>query len=205
LIIDRRTFLQAGLITAATLSGAAPAFAGEPKLNERAILAEARRLAAENAARVRSADRVGLIDFSQPSWRPRLFLVDMLSGKSSSFLTAHGRGSDPAHTGWLKKFSNAPGSYATSRGGYLTGAQYDGKYGRAMRLSGLDAENSNAEARAIVIHPAWYVSDGMIARYGKLGRSEGCFALRQEDLAPVVETLGVDRLLYVGKFPGFYS
>lgn len=202
--IDRRTFLRASLVTVATVGGTSPALANAPGPDTRAILGEARRLIAENAAKIRYTDRVGLIDFSAPSSKPRFHLVDLLSGNSTSFLTAHGRGSDPAHTGWLQRFSNEPGSYATSCGAYLTGAQYDGKYGRAMRLAGLDAENSNAEARAIVIHPAWYVSESMIARYGRLGRSEGCFAVRQEDLAPVIDTLGGGRLLYVGKFAGLY-
>jgi len=205
LAIDRRTFLRTSLVTVATLGGAARAFAASAEPNKLTILSAARRAIAERAAKLRHTDRIGLVDFTAPSWKPRLHLVDLQSGMVSSFLTAHGRGSDPAHTGWLKTFSNAPGSYATSRGAYLTGAQYDGKYGRAMRLSGLDAENSNAEARAIVIHPAWYVSDDMIARYGKLGRSEGCFALRQADLAPVLETLGEGRLLIARKFTGFYS
>lgn len=124
----------------------------------------------------------------------------MIGGRVASYLTAHGRGSDPEHTGMLKRFSNAPGSYATSRGAYETGDLYDGKYGRAMRLAGLDADNSNAEARAIVIHAAWYVSDDMIAKHGKLGRSEGCFALSGQGLAEVLARLGPGRLLHAGKF-----
>ena len=45
-----------------------------------------------------------------------------------------------------------------------------------MKVHGLDWSNSNAEARAIVIHNAWYAEPDMIAQHGKLGRSEGCFA-----------------------------
>jgi hypothetical protein len=123
----------------------------------------------------------------------------MISGTVSSHLTAHGRGSDPAHTGWLRKFSNDFGSNASSDGAYVTGVQYDGKYGRAIRLAGLDPQNSNAEARAIVIHQAWYVSDDMIAKYGKLGRSEGCFALNEMGIAETLAALGPGRLLYAGK------
>ncbi len=152
-----------------------------------------------NAARLQHADRAALVDFSAPSWQARFHLVDLAKGDVASFLTAHGRGSDPGHTGWLKKFSNEPGSYATSKGAYITGAEYDGKYGRALRLAGLDPENSNAEARAIVIHGAWYVSDAMLEKYGKLGRSEGCFALKEADLAGVLNRLGEGRLIFAGK------
>jgi hypothetical protein len=123
----------------------------------------------------------------------------MVGGTVTSHLTAHGRGSDPAHTGWLKKFSNEIGSNASSDGAYVTGVQYDGKYGRAIRLAGLDRQNSNAEARAIVIHQAWYVGDDMLAKYGKLGRSEGCFALSETGLAAALAALGPGRLLYAGK------
>lgn len=142
---------------------------------------------------------MALADFSSPSWTPRFHLVDLVNDEVASLLTAHGRGSDPAHTGWLRSFSNDVGSNASSHGAYATGAQYDGKYGRAMRLAGLDPENSNAERRAIVIHQAWYVSDDMIAKYGKLGRSEGCFALSDQGLQQTLARLGPGRLLFAGK------
>jgi len=126
--------------------------------------------------------------------------ISLISDRVSSFLVAHGRGSDPGHTGWLQRFSNEIGSKASSRGSYRTGEFYEGKYGRSMRLAGLDADNSNAEARAIVIHPAWYVGEDMLSKYGKLGRSEGCFALSPAGLDAVFARLGPGRLLYAGKF-----
>ncbi len=174
--------------------------ASRPLSGEAAIAAAARLMVERHAPQIRFSDVACLVDFSARSALPRMHLVDMIDGRVTSFLTAHGRGSDPAHTGMLKHFSNAPGSFATSRGAYKTGALYDGKYGRAMRLAGLDPDNSNAEARAIVIHAAWYVSDEMIARHGKLGRSEGCFALSAHGLEQVLARLGPGRLLYAGKF-----
>ncbi|MFN0023681.1 MAG: murein L,D-transpeptidase catalytic domain-containing protein [Parvularculaceae bacterium] len=140
-----------------------------------------------------------IVDFAAPSWRPRLHIVDLTTSRVRSFLTAHGRGSDPSHTGWLSGFSNAIGSNATSRGAYRTAGRYDGKYGRSMRLVGLDAENSNAEPRAIVIHPAWYVGDKMIERFGKLGRSEGCFAVAESDHLEILDRLGSGALFYAGR------
>ncbi len=196
--IDRRSLLRTGLALAAA-GAAAPAFAAAPEISRSRLVAIARKAVAENAARIRHSDLVALVDFSAPSWRSRFHLVDLVAGEVSSFLTAHGRGSDPGHTGWLQKFSNEPGSYATSEGAYLTGAEYDGKYGRAMRLAGLGPDNSNAEARAIVIHAAWYVGDDMIRKYGKLGRSEGCFALSAEVLPVALGRLGAGRLIVAGK------
>lgn len=160
----------------------------------------AQELASRNASRIAHADLVGIVNYAAPSWRPRFHLVDLVDGSARAVLTAHGRGSDPRHTGWLQKFSNEIGSNASSRGAYLTGAEYHGKYGRSLRLVGLDAANSNAEARAIVIHPAWYVGKDMLDRYGKLGRSEGCFALSAGDLPSVLDRLGEGRLIFAGRF-----
>jgi hypothetical protein len=181
------------------VAGPAAAWAAKPDI-EKHLARVAKRALEQNAARISLRDLVGLADFSAPSWRPRFHLVDMVSGKVSSYLVAHGRGSDPGHTGRLQKFSNEIGSNATSAGAYRTGAQYTGKYGASMRLDGLAEENSNARARAIVIHAAWYVGDEMIEKYGKLGRSEGCFAFCEDDRTEVVSRLGAGRLLYAGKF-----
>lgn len=164
------------------------------------LVATARKLLEFNRHRIPYDDLVALADYGAPSWRPRLHLVDLRREKFASFLVAHGRGSDPNHTGWLKTFSNDIGSNASSFGAYRTGDLYEGKYGRSMRLEGLDDENSNAERRAIVIHPAWYVADDMIARHGKLGRSEGCFALSEDGLRTLLDQLGPGRLLYAGRF-----
>ena len=107
---------------------------------------------------------------------PRFHLVDLLSGQVESFRVAHGRGSDPDHRGFVERFSNQPGSEATSNGTYTTAEYYHGKYGLSMKVQGLDWTNSNAESRAIVIHNAWYAEPEMIDIHGKLGRTEGCFA-----------------------------
>jgi hypothetical protein len=194
---NRRKFLTAGALAAAV--SIAPAAAAPRGADRRRLVAVARSLLQRNTGRISHPDIVALADFSAPSWTPRFHLVNLANGEVASLLTAHGRGSDPAHTGWLKSFSNDVGSNASSDGAYVTGPQYDGKYGRAMRLTGLDPENSNAERRAIVIHQAWYVSDDMIAKYGKLGRSEGCFALSDQGLQQTLARLGAGRLLFAGK------
>jgi hypothetical protein len=144
-------------------------------------------------------DRVAIADFSVASRDARFHIVDLIGGQATSYLVAHGRGSDPEHSGWLQRFSNEPNSLATSHGAYRTAAIYDGQHGASMRLLGLDPENSNAEARAIVIHGADYVSEDRIASWGKLGRSEGCFALAQHVVPQVLAMLGPGRLLYADK------
>ena len=146
-------------------------------------------------------DLVGIADFSLPSNQPRFHLVDVEAGRVlHSFLVAHGRGSDPQHSGRVRRFSNEVGSNASSDGAYRTGERYVGKHGRSIRLDGLDASNSNAEVRAIVIHSAPYVSPAVLQAQGKLGRSEGCFVFSEDDHEVVLDRLGPDRLLLAGKF-----
>jgi hypothetical protein len=144
-------------------------------------------------------DLVGVADFAKPSRIPRLHLVDLAGGRVESLLVAHGRGSDPEHTGWLQAFSNQPGSAATSQGDYLTLDDYIGHHGRSMRLQGLDPTNNNAEARAIVVHAAWYVGPDVVREHGMLGRSEGCFAVDRSALPRVLDRLGPGRLLVATK------
>jgi hypothetical protein len=144
-------------------------------------------------------DFIGVADFSLPSRAPRFHLVNLADGSVRSHLVAHGRGSDPAHTGWLERFSNEPRSNATSAGAYRTGSLYLGAHGRSMRLEGLDPTNSNALTRAIVVHGAWYVNEGMIGHSGMLGRSQGCFAVADSSLSEIVTRLGPGRLIYADK------
>ncbi len=148
---------------------------------------------------VKRGDVMAIADYSQPSRERRFHLVDMVSGVTTSMLVAHGRGSDPSHSGWLKQFSNADGSYASCAGAFVTGDEYVGKHGRSMRLSGLDATNNNALERAIVIHTAPYVTEAMARDMGKLGRSQGCFTVTEADLRQVLARMGGGRFLYSDK------
>jgi hypothetical protein len=130
---------------------------------------------------------------------PRFYLMDTYTGRVTSHLVSHGRGSDPDHSGWLHRFSNSIGSNASSNGAYVTGDFYQGRYGRSMRVSGLDPSNSNAHARAIVVHSAWYAEPSQVAQHGRLGRSEGCFAMSYSSLQECLARLGPGRFLYADK------
>jgi hypothetical protein len=110
------------------------------------LVAAARASFDRHRPQVRHTDIVGIVDFNKMSREPRFYLLDTNSGRVSEHHVSHGRGSDPAHTGFLHQFSNRHGSNATSEGGYLTTEYYSGKYGRSMRVRGLDWTNRNAEA-----------------------------------------------------------
>jgi hypothetical protein len=163
------------------------------------IVTRARAAFDRHRSQIVHGDIVGIADFTKPSANPRFYLLDTNTGRVTSHLVAHGRGSDPGHTGFLHRFSNAFGSEASSDGAYLTSAYYDGKYGRSMRVRGLDYTNSNAEARAIVVHTAWYAEPNVVAETGRLGRSEGCFALPHRSLQEALARLGPGRFLYADR------
>ncbi|MEQ7874209.1 murein L,D-transpeptidase catalytic domain family protein [Sphingomonas sp. ASV193] len=160
-----------------------------------------RALAALDSHRpyVAARDFVGIVDFSLPSDQPRFHVVHLPSNTVESHLVAHGRGSDPDHSGFLERFSNDYGSYATAQGAYITDGTYDGKYGLSMKVAGLDATNNNALGRAIVIHNAWYAEPDMVQEHGKLGRSEGCFAFGRKSQWAVMGRLGGGRMIYADK------
>jgi hypothetical protein len=149
--------------------------------------------------RVLYKDRIAIADFAWPSSQRRFHVVDLKTNQAQTMLVAHGMGSDPDHTGYLLRFSNDPGSNATSEGCFLAADYYIGVHGQSQRLYGLDPTNSNALDRAIVIHSAAYANPDMIAQFGKLGRSQGCFAVGDADLYRVFESLGQGRMVYAAK------
>jgi hypothetical protein len=164
------------------------------------ILPQAQAALDRHAGQIANRDLIGLVDFSAPSRATRFYLLDTQAGQViSTHLVAHGRGSDPANRGWVERLSNRPGSNASCEGAFLTGAEYWGEHGRSRRLIGLDPENDQAESRAIVIHAADYVSNSMASTQGRVGRSQGCFAVSHAEIDDVLELLGPGRLLYAVK------
>ena len=170
-----------------------------PDQQYRKILEIAQREVARVRGQVWRADLVGVADFGLPSSLPRLHFANLERGTVRSFLVAHGKGSDPEHDGFLKTFSNDMGSNATSKGAFITNEWYTGKYGTSIRLVGTDPTNSRALDRAIVLHPAWYAAPDMLTKWGKLGRSDGCFAMNPDDFNEALWHLSGGRLLYADR------
>jgi hypothetical protein len=200
MLISRRNVL-ASTVTGLVLS-AAPAFALPDKTVEgvsSALLRKALDALNRHHRNIAHRDVIGIADFALASQAPRFHLVDLGSGKVSSHLVAHGHGSDPTHTGWLQRFSNAHSSHATSAGAYRTDALYSGEHGPSVRLSGLDQSNSNVLARAIVVHSAWYVSDDIARTSGILGRSDGCFVFSDTSIREILTRLGPARMIYADR------
>lgn len=131
---------------------------------------------------------LSIVDYSLPSYKKRLFVLDMLNGKLLfNTLVAHGRNSGQVIA---TRFSNRARSMESSLGFYLTGETYLGHKGYSLRLLGMEQGiNSNAYNRGIVVHAAAYVNDEISRIYGRLGRSEGCPAIPPNVHRSVIEMI----------------
>jgi hypothetical protein len=108
-----------------------------------------------------------LMDTKITSGSNRFFVYDIkYDSILDAGLVAHGSGlvrSDSII------FSNNPGSNCTSLGKYKIGKPYNGSFGLAYKLYGLDKTNSNAFNRFVVLHahrcvPAAEISPGEICQ-----------------------------------------
>lgn len=149
-----------------------------------------------------SADKqiLTIVDFSKPSTEKRLWIIDLAKQKVLFHtLVAHGRGSGGL---MATNFSNTAESFQSSLGFYVTDDTYIGKHGLSLRLEGLDKDsNTNAHARAIVVHGATYVSDSFVKQNGYLGRSHGCPALPVELTNDIIKTIKGKTALFIYSEP----
>jgi L,D-transpeptidase catalytic domain len=142
------------------------------------------------------------VDYGLPSTEPRGYIFDMraLTILEGPFAVAHGRGSSRTQYGIPTRFSNVPGSAATSLGLYLAENTYEfhGHTGGrsyssiGLRLKGVSWNfNDNALARGVVAHGAPYVTAG------RAGRSEGCPAMEQERARRVLPELADGAMVFL--------
>ena len=200
--MKRRDLLKGSVIAGAALALPARLFAsvaasvaqGTPR--DRILFDIAQRELLRAGDAIWKRDIVGIADFGLHSAKPRFHFVNLDRGEVQSYHVSHGTGSDPQHDGWLKAFSNTEGSLATSRGAYVTWEWYKGRYGTSVRLGGLDQSNSAALQRYIVMHRADYAESAHIDRWGRLGRSNGCFAMGEEQFRIALAHLSGGRLLF---------
>lgn len=143
-----------------------------------------------------------LVDYSKPSNERRMWVINLSSDRLLfEDYVAHGSASGDR---FATRFSNRPGSHESSYGVFLTEAPYMGSHGLSLRLKGLEKGiNDKAESRAIVIHSAWYANDAFAKKYGRLGRSWGCFAVSTKLIKPLIQTIKNGNLL-VAYYPNRY-
>jgi len=96
-----------------------------------------------------------LADMSMPSGNKRFFVYNMMKDSIELMgLVTNGNTLDNKPV-----FSNTPGSNCTSLGKYKVGYAYQGTYGLAYKLYGLDESNSKAFERFVVLHSHRCVPD----------------------------------------------
>jgi hypothetical protein len=110
-----------------------------------------------------------LIDMKIESNKKRFFVYNVVKDSVElSGLVTHGSGTTQSDE---IIFSNKPNSLCTSLGRYKIGKSYNGKFGLAYKLYGLDSSNSNAFNRFVVLHshecvPAYEVNYAICQSWG---------------------------------------
>lgn len=153
-------------------------------------------------------DTISVVDFRIPANRPRWFMIDLASGDVTAFRVAHGRNSDaagpmtpmPGRLATLDgavRASNLLDSNESAVGAYVAANQYeDGFQPSSVRLHGLDATNSCAYWRALVMHQARYMTPD--TGNGAVGTSDGCLAVEVDRRAAVADWIRGGGFIYAG-------
>jgi hypothetical protein len=145
---------------------------------------------------VKRPEIISIADFSQSSKAKRLYIIDLVK-RTVLFNTyvSHGRNSGEEYA---QSFANKRQSFKSSLGLYLTGDVYQGAHGLSMRLKGVEKGiNHAAEERGIVMHGADYVSERFIEATGRLGRSQGCPAIPEKEVVPIINTIKDGSCLFI--------
>ena len=147
---------------------------------------------------------LSILDFSLPSGKKRLFVIDLREGELVfNTYAAHGKKSG---TSVATQFSNRPNSNMSSLGFYITGDTYNGKHGTSLRLEGEEKGiNDNALARGIVMHSASYVDESIVAHQGFIGRSQGCPALPTNIYKDVINKIKNGSCLFIYSPDKYYA
>lgn len=149
-----------------------------------------------------------ITDFTQPSNKRRMFILDTETGQVEKLFTSHSNRTE-TKLGHAGHFGNSSSSNLTPAGFHVTG--YRDRSGRvqiapgfhdsptkgtSLLLIGLESRNSNSAARQILIHKGWYATDAFVNKYGYTGRSHGCLAIDPAKLQDVLHKLQNGSLVY---------
>ena len=126
------------------------------------------------------------VDLSRHSGRNRFVAWDF--ERNAAIFTcpvSHGSGSERSHRrSAYAHVSNEDGSHLSSVGRALVAERYEGRYGVAYRLDGLDDTNSNLRSRFVVLHGWEHTTSFPIFPLATVG-SFGCPVLSRKMMAKV--------------------
>lgn len=150
----------------------------------------------KNVGKIANDRILSIVDYSLPSYKKRLFVIDLKKGKLLfNTYVAHGLNSGREYA---SQFSNTPESNKSSLGFFVTTTTYSGKNGYSLHLRGLERGiNDNANSRDIVVHGAEYVSENYIRSQGYIGRSWGCPAVPMNLHKPIIDQIKNGTCLFI--------
>ena len=130
------------------------------------------------------------VDLSRHSGRRRFVAWDMERNVPIFICpVSHGSGAQKSHVrSAYASISNEDGSHLSSLGRALVAERYEGRYGVAYRLDGLDAANSNLRPRCVVLHGWEHTTSYPIWPFATVG-SFGCPVLSRKMMCRVDELL----------------
>jgi len=130
-----------------------------------------------------SSDYIAVADYTKVALHKRLYIVNLHTGRVSTYLVAHGINSGKKY-GRVVNAGNGKGSFKTPTGFFKVGVK-EGvttkKRYKYLSVDGLEWKNRNARKRQILLHTASYVA--------RAGRSYGCFAIEPKDKYQVFSKL----------------
>ncbi len=112
-----------------------------------------------------------LVDMSLPSGQNRFFVYNLKKDTlQNAALVTHGR----CNQYWLegRKYGNTVGCGCTSLGKYKIGKPYQGRFGLAYKLYGLEKTNNKAFERFVVLHAHECVPETEVK--DEICQSDGC-------------------------------
>lgn len=146
--------------------------------------------------KISKSEVLSICDFSQSSRQKRFYVIDVAEKKVLvNTWVAHGHNSGGEYA---KSFSNSPDSHKSSLGFYVTGGTYYGSHGLSLKIDGMERSiNDKANARNIVVHGSQYVGEDYLSRAPITGRSFGCPALPESEVAKVIEVIKDGSCLFI--------
>jgi len=112
----------------------------------------------KNLSGVKNKNLLTVVDYTQPSNNRRLYVVDLESNKIlHNTWVAHGGGGNNVFgsdgLGGSPTMSNRSGSNQSSDGFVVAGSpSYGSRFGNNLILNGVDSNNGNMRARAVIMH-----------------------------------------------------
>ena len=139
---------------------------------------------------------LSICDFTQPSSNKRLYVIDVAHKKLLyNTYVSHGMNSGVEYA---TSFSNAPESYKSSLGFFITTKTYVGRNGLSLKVKGLEkGYNDLAARRHIVLHGSDYITPDYLKDNGEMGRSLGCAAMPNAVSPKIIRTIKNGSCLFI--------